>query len=65
MDQLVAVGTPAEDTHPDVGGLPPDQVQSLVFGTDQLPFARRLEQDVLVYQVDELSCLIVTLWDLD
>jgi glycosyltransferase involved in cell wall biosynthesis len=47
--QTVVVGTPSDDSHPDVAGLPHDRVFPLRFGDEPLPFPVPGMSDVMPY----------------
>lgn len=55
--QLVVVGTPAEDPTPAVGGLFPDRIRPLVFGSDRLPFPVPGMSDVMPYPSTRFSTM--------
>jgi glycosyltransferase involved in cell wall biosynthesis len=54
-DQRVVVGVPADDPRPDVGGLDPDHIHPLVFGTPPLDFPVPGMSDVMPYPSTRFS----------
>jgi len=54
-EQRVVVGVPAEDAHPEVGGLPPEQILPLTFGGGDLAFAVPGMSDVMPYPSTRFS----------
>ncbi|MCP4541142.1 MAG: glycosyltransferase family 4 protein [Chloroflexi bacterium] len=54
-DQCVVVGVPVENPHPAVGGLAPDQIHPLVFGTGELDFPVSGMSDVMPYPSTRFS----------
>ncbi len=56
-EQWVACGLAADDPHPEVGGLPPEQIWPLRFGADALPFALPGMSDVMPYPSSRFSAL--------
>ncbi len=48
-EQRVVVGVPAGGSRPEVGGLDPDKIQSLIFGSAGLPFHLPGMSDVMPY----------------
>jgi glycosyltransferase involved in cell wall biosynthesis len=54
-DQRVVVGVPAEDPHPAAGGLDPDRIHPLVFGTGELDFPVPGMSDVMPYSSTRFS----------
>ena len=54
-EQAVVVGAPADDPRPDVGPLPADAIDPLVFGSRALPFALPGMSDVMPYATSVFS----------
>jgi len=56
-EQHVVVGTPHDDPHPSVGGLPPEHVHPLRFGLGELDFPLPGMSDVMPYASSRFSAL--------
>ena len=62
-DQHVVVGTPADDAHPEVGGLAPDRIHPLRFAAEaeaggrDVPFAVPGMSDVMPYPSTRFSAM--------
>ncbi len=55
--QRVVVGVPADEPRPEVGGLDPDQIHTLEFGSPELPFPVPGMSDIMPYRSTRWSAM--------
>ncbi|MBW2525966.1 MAG: glycosyltransferase family 4 protein [Deltaproteobacteria bacterium] len=56
-EQRVVVGVPADDSRLEIGGLPPEHVRTVRFGTAELPFPVPGMSDVMPYRSTRFSAM--------